>query len=239
MMPIAILAGGLGTRLRPIVRAIPKALVPVRGRPFIDHQLALLRSQGVERAVLCVGYLGEMIEKHVGDGASFGMAVTYSYDGVERLGTAGALKNAIPQLGDKFLAIYGDSYPLVDYRAVSEAFESGGKSALMTVYRNDNALGASNTLFRKGRIEAYDKANPSSQMHHIDFGLSVFRQQAFEGTPLTTATDLSVVFRALLERGDLAGYEVSSRFYEVGSPEGLAETENILATLDLECIKGP
>jgi len=223
MLPIAILAGGLGTRLWPATQRLPKALVPVRGRPFVDYQLALLRKNGFERAVFCVSYLGEMIEEYVGDGSTQGMDIRYVYDGPERMGTAGALKCALPQLGDQFSVIYGDSYLVCDYAAAERAFLDSRKTGLMTVYRNDNALAPSNVLFTDGTIRAYDKAHPTADMRHIDFGLSTFQRQAFDNVASDRPTDLADVFHDLLKRGELAGYESTTRFYEVGTPEGIAE----------------
>jgi len=228
MLPIAIIAGGLGTRLAPLTEAVPKALIPINGRPFIEHQLALLRAQGITNVVLCVGHLGEMIEHHVGDGSRFGCNVAYSYDGPARLGTAGALAKALPLLGEGFFMTYGDSYLCCDYSAVAASFVQSGKPALMTVFRNDGQLIPSNVLYRDGRIEAYAKERPTPEMRYVDFGLSVFERRALAGIPLDRPTDLLVVFAGLVRRGALAGYEVPDRFYEVGTPEGIAETEAFL-----------
>jgi MurNAc alpha-1-phosphate uridylyltransferase len=228
VLPIAILAGGLGTRLLPTTQRLPKALVPVRGQAFIDHQLKLLRRSGIIRVVLCVSHLGTMIEEHLGDGTSRGLEIVYSYDGPERIGTAGALKVALPLLGDRFFTTYGDSYLNVDYADVERSFEASGKSGLMTVYQNDNTLAPSNVTFRGGAILAYDKVHPTREMRYIDYGLSVFDRCAFDDVPVDRPTDLTAVFQQLLERGDLAGYESPTRFYEVGTPEGIAELEAAL-----------
>ncbi len=228
MLPIAILAGGLGTRLRPTTERLPKALVPVHGRPFVDYQLDLLRAQGIVRIVFCVSYLGEMIEQHVGDGSNRGLDITYSYDGPKRMGTAGALKAALPMLGNRFLVIYGDSYLRCEYAAVEKAFITSKKAGLMTVYRNANTLAPSNALFLDGELRAYDKLRPTPAMQHIDFGLSAFDQRAFDGVVSDQATDLSDVFHDLLGQGELAGYETTTRFYEVGTPEGIADLEEML-----------
>ena len=228
LLPIAILAGGLGTRLRPITERVPKALIPVAGRPFIEHQLTLLRNAGITRAVLCVGYLGESIETRIGNGRAFGIDIAYSYDGAELIGTAGALKKAVPLLGERFFVIYGDSYLACDYADVESAFLKSGKSALMTVYENAGALAPSNVLFRAGQIEAYDKRLSVAGMQHIDFGLSAFHCRALDNVPENRPSDLATVFQHLLECGDLAAYEVTSRFYEVGTPEAVSELEHVL-----------
>ncbi len=231
MLPVAILAGGLGTRLWPATQRFPKALVPVLGRPFVDYQLDLLREQGVERVVFCVSYLGEMIEEHVGDGAERGMDIAYVYDGPERMGTAGALKAARSALGERFTVTFGDSYLRCDLAAVEAAFVRSGKAGLMTVYRNANTLAPSNVLFTDGRMRAYDKAHPTPDMRHIDYGISMFESCVFDNVADDRPTDLTEVIHDLLARDQLAGYEVPTRFYEVGTPEGIAELESALAAL--------
>src|SRR5437867_4482280 len=174
MLPVAILAGGLATRLRPISDEIPKALVDINGEPFITHQLRLLESRGVRRVVLCLGYRGEMVREYVGDGAQFGLAVEYSFDGPVLRGTAGAIHQALPLLGKAFFVLYGDSYLPCDYGAAEEAFAGSGKTALMTVFRNEGKWDSSNVEFTGGRILADDKKNRTPRMRHIDYGLGAF-----------------------------------------------------------------
>jgi len=229
MLPVAILAGGLAARLRPLTESVPKALLPVNGEPFIAHQLLLLKKAGIERVVLCVGYLGERIQEFVGDGARFGVTVEFCFDGPALLGSAGAVKMALPRLGRQFFVLYGDSYLLCDYRAVIAAFELSGKEALMTVSRNEGQWDSSNLHFADGRILAYDKSIPTSSMRHIDYGLGVFRDSAFDAVAGNVPHDLAALYQDLLQRGELAGLEVSERFYEVGSAEGLRELSDFLA----------
>lgn len=231
MLPIAIIAGGLGTRLGAISENIPKALVPVCGRPFIDYQLALLKQNGITEVVLCVGYLGELIEAHVGNGSAYGLSVRYAYDGPSRIGTGGALKNALPMLGERFFSTFGDSYLRCDYRAIAKAFIASRKLGLMTVYRNNGALAPSNVLFESNQIRAYDKRNPSAKMQYIDFGLSVFDSSAFQQLPVGISVDLTVVNVDLIARDELAGYEAHDRFYEVGTPQGIADLELFLRSV--------
>ncbi len=226
--PVAILAGGLAMRLRPITEKIPKALVSVAGEPFLAHQLRLLHARGLRRVVLCVGYLGEMIERDFGNGAAYGMEVRYSFDGPKLLGTGGALRQALPLLGDKFLVLYGDSYLPIDYAAVLASFHASGQPGLMTVYRNEDAWDTSNVHFADGRIVRYDKRERTPEMRHIDYGLGVFRASVFAERPEGEAFDLADVQRELVAKDALAGHEVFQRFYEVGSHAGLAELENLL-----------
>src|SRR5258708_875780 len=157
MLPLAILAGGLATRLRPVTEQVPKALISVGGEPFLAHQLRLLRDAGIQRAVLCVGYLGEKIQEYAGDGSAFGLSLTYSFDGPTPLGTAGAIRKALPYLGEAFFVLYGDSYLLADFRAIQEALFDSRKDALMTVFRNEGRWDNSNVEYRDDEIIAYDK----------------------------------------------------------------------------------
>ena len=219
MLPAAILAGGLGTRLHPLTRQVPKALIEIRGEPFVAHQLRLLRERGLERVVLCVGHLGGQIRDFVGDGARFGVRVEYSFDGPVLLGTAGALRQALPLLGQAFFVLYGDSYLPCDYRAVAAAFRAGTQPALMTVFRNEGQWDTSNVEFSQGRILAYDKRNPTPRMRHIDYGLGVFSAACFEDSECPG--DLAALYQDLLRRGALAAFEVSDRFYEIGSLQGV------------------
>jgi NDP-sugar pyrophosphorylase family protein len=223
--PVAVLAGGLAKRLRPVSLTVPKSLIKVAGRPFIDYQMELLRRQGACKVVICCGYLGEQIEKHLGDGAEYGLAVSYSYDGNELLGTGGAIKNALPQLGETFMVLYGDSYLPISFQSVADAFRTSGADALMTVFMNDGHWDISNVEFADGVIRRYDKIHRTAAMRHIDYGLSVFRREAFNACRTDKAFDLSTVLQHLLAAGRLEGLEVSKRFYEIGSPAGIKETE--------------
>lgn len=226
-IPVAILAGGLATRLRPITEKIPKSLVPVAGRPFLAHQLELLHARGIRRVVLCIGYLGEMIQRDFGDEA-FGVRLDYSFDGPKLLGTGGAIKQALPMLGSEFFVLYGDSYLPLAYRPVAEAFHRSGKLGLMTVYRNEGKYDTSNVVYRNGEIVVYDKKLKLPEMHHIDYGLSLFKSLVFEAYADDQVFDLAEVMGRLVREKQLAGFEVPERFYEMGSPAGLAELETLL-----------
>jgi NDP-sugar pyrophosphorylase family protein len=226
--PVAILAGGLATRLRPVTARIPKALVTVAGKPFLAHQLRLLHSAGFRCVVLCVGYLGEMIEKEFGDGARFDMQVEYSFDGPRLLGTGGALKRALPLLGEYFFVLYGDSYLPIDYRDVAHAFLASGKPALMTVFKNANRWDASNVWFDGNEIRRYDKKNRTIEMQYIDYGVGILRADVLADWPDKKSFDLADVYRELIKKKQLAGFEVTRRFYEIGSAEGIAELDSLL-----------
>jgi NDP-sugar pyrophosphorylase family protein len=228
MPAAALLAGGLATRLHPLTHKVPKAMLEVAGEPFIAHQLRLLAREGVARVVICAGYLAEQIEAFVGDGSRFGVPVSYKVDGAKLLGTGGALRGALSLLGDEFLVIYGDSWLDIAYAPVVQAFRASGAPALMTVFRNDGQWDASNVWFEDGRIQQYEKQTRSPHMHHIDWGLGIFRADVLAARPANEPFDLADVYSELARGGRLAGYEVTTRFYEIGSAEGLRETDALL-----------
>lgn len=227
-LPVAVLAGGLATRLRPFTEKVPKLLLEVAGEPFFSHQIRLLKKNGLTRLVLCVGHLGEKIVERYGNGAKFGVQIDYSFDGPKLLGTGGALIQALPKLGAAFYVLYGDSYLPIDYRAVGDFFLSSGKPALMTVYENRERYEASNVWFENGEIRIYDKKNKVPAMHHVDYGLGVYRSTAFDDCPRDSVVDLADVQKSLAARRQLAGFEIKQRFYEIGSPSGLAELDAFL-----------
>jgi NDP-sugar pyrophosphorylase family protein len=229
LLTVAILAGGLATRLRPITQTMPKSLIEVNGEPFAVHQLRLLHANGIRRVVLCVGHLGELVERAIGDGAALGLQVDYSFDGPALLGTAGAIRKALPKLGDSFFVVYGDSYLPCDYAAIARTFESADALGMMTVFRNEGKWDTSNVEFEAGRILAYSKTNRTPRMRYIDYGLGVFRAGAFHALPAGKVCDLTELYADLLQRKQLAAFEVHERFYEIGSPAGLRETSEFLA----------
>jgi N-acetyl-alpha-D-muramate 1-phosphate uridylyltransferase len=221
---IAILAGGLAKRMRPKTRTVPKAMLEVNGAPFVDHQLRLIRREGLNRVVMCLGHLGEQVVDHVGDGSRFGLSVDYSFDGPQLLGTGGALRRSLPLLGELFFVIYGDSYLDTDYGPVAESFIRSGKPGLMTVFHNRGRWDTSNVLFRNNKIICYSKTRIGPEMEYVDYGLGIFEADVLRGYPEGEAFDLSDVYSELAEKDQLTGYEVLTRFYEIGSPSGLEET---------------
>jgi NDP-sugar pyrophosphorylase family protein len=224
-IPVALLAGGLATRLRPLTETVPKVMVEVAGRPFIDHQLALLRDHGIRRVVLCLGHLGEMVEEYLGNGTARGMELRYSSDGDRLLGTGGALRQAAPLLDKVFWVLYGDSYLEIDYRAVLADLLRQDVLGLMTVMHNGDRWDRSNVLFRDGRVVYHSKRHRTPEMQHIDYGLSLLRREALAYLPPEGPCDLADLYGELIARGEMAGHEVMRRFFEIGSPAGLAETQ--------------
>jgi MurNAc alpha-1-phosphate uridylyltransferase len=220
-MQCVILAGGRGTRLGPLTDCMPKALVDVAGRPFLEYQLELLRTAGVSEIVLCVGYLGSIVERTIGEGSRLGLSIRYSHDGPEPLGTAGALRNALPLLGESFLVTYGDTVLTVEHSAVARAHVSSGLPALMTVLENENNYAPSNAVVDGGLVVAYGKTPPPRHARWIDYGLLAFDRAVIEHS---TDPDLEPVLAKLADERQLAAYEVDERFYEIGDEAGLAET---------------
>ena len=230
---VVVLGGGLGSRIEVVAGGLPKSLIPVLGEPFAHHQLRLLASQGIEDVVYVVGFRGDQIRREVGDGRQFGLAVSYVDEGDQLHGTGGALRYAhdLGSLDATFGVVYGDSYLPVDLRPVWTAFHAAGCPALMTVLRNDDRWDRSNAVYRSGRVTRYDKRAEARdpQMQWIDFGFSVLRREVVEAIPGGGAVcDLSDVFHDLSLRGELAGFEVGARFFEVGSPDGVAALESYL-----------
>jgi len=233
MFPVAILAGGLATRLRPITETIPKALVDIAGKPFIVRQLTYLKTQGISHVVLCIGYRGDMIREVVGSGEVFGLKVRYSEDGPTLLGTGGAINRAIPFLGDQFFVLYGDSFLPIDFLLVQKAYLCSKKQALMTVIKNENRWDKSNVLFIDGLLKEYNKRTPRAEMSHIDYGLAVVAASVLKQRPIDQAFDLADVYQDLSMRGQLTGLEVNERFYEIGSQTGLRETEEYFRSREI------
>jgi NDP-sugar pyrophosphorylase family protein len=224
---LALLVGGLATRLRPMTNSTPKSLVEIVGEPFLAHQLRLIRASGIREVVLCCGFCGDQIEDFAGNGCEFDLSITYSHDGERPLGTGGALRAALPLLGRRFLVMYGDSWLTEPIKPIWRAFLKSGKPALMTVFRNDNRWGESNVDYSHGLVRRYDKDHPCAAMRYIDYGLEAL-DASVVGSWRVPAFDLADVWPELVPFSLLAGYETAGRFYEIGSFPGLRETEDAL-----------
>jgi NDP-sugar pyrophosphorylase family protein len=233
MPPLALLAGGLGTRLGSLAAQTPKALVEVAGKPFLAYQLELLASQGIREIVICCGHLGDAIHAFAGDGHAFGCRIQYSHDGPELLGTGGAIRKALPLLGSEFWVMYGDTYLTAQFAAVLDTFRKEGKFACMAVLRNSNRWDTSNVEFMNGTLIRYSKQQRTPSMQYIDYGLSLFSAEAFRNWSGTRAFDLSQMQEQLTEQGEMAACEVHDRFYEIGTPSALHETEIFLRSLEV------
>lgn len=228
MLPIAILAGGLATRLGSLTENTPKSLIEINGRPFIDWQIDQLVTAGYSDFVLCVSHKSDLIQSHCGDGSRWAVNIQYSHDGNTQLGTGGAIKNALTILGQEFAVIYGDSYLPIKYSAVEEEFLESGLNGLMAIYANSNQFDNSNVEYSHGVIINYDKAVRNSRMGHIDYGLTYFRGNAFDNFLEGSSFDLSDVYTQLLKEEELGGFEVTERFYEIGSHQGIDDFSKFL-----------
>jgi NDP-sugar pyrophosphorylase family protein len=229
MPPVAIIAGGLATRMYPVTKTVPKSLIPVRGEPFLAHQLRLVRRQGFRSVVICVGHLGEEIERFVNENGGFELDVKFSHDGDLRRGTGGAVRNALPILGECFFTLYGDSYLDVDVRPAYETFLASRAPALMMVFHNRNLLDKSNVIFDGEFVRSHAKSDDrTAGVEWIDYGMSVMKANVVADWPTPDPFDLSSLTAELAARGQLAGYEVDRRFYEIGSHDGLDQLEAAL-----------
>jgi MurNAc alpha-1-phosphate uridylyltransferase len=230
-----VLAGGLGTRMRPMTDAIPKALILVLGRPFADWQLEHLAAKGVERVTYSIGYRGDMLRAHVGDASRFGLKVSWVDEGTHLLGTGGALRLALDEgaLDEVFFVLNGDSYLPIDMAEVERAWRESAQPGLMTVVRNDGRWDSSNAIYSDGRVVLYDKSRPAerqSEMHWVDYGLSVLTRDVIASRIESgSVADLADLMRDLSREGLLAGLEANQRFYEAGSPQGVRDLEDYLS----------
>lgn len=230
LFPVVILAGGLATRLHPLTQTVPKSLITINGEVFINHQLRLLQRRGIKEVILCIGHFGDQIIDKIGDGKQFDLHITYVSDGSKLLGTAGAIKQALPHLPDNFFVLYGDSYLPCDYMPIQKHYLQCRKSALMTVFKNEGQWDNSNVEFKYGQVINYDKKNRTEQMHHIDYGLGIFNKNVFTPIPDNMEFDLALLYQTLVVQQELAAYEVKERFYEIGSLNGIKELELYLST---------
>lgn len=229
-MQAVILAGGLGTRLKPLTEEIPKSMIQIQGKPFLEHQLNLLRQGGISDIVLCVGYLGEKIKEYFGYGKRFGVKIEYSEETEKLLGTAGALENARDLLDDTFFLTYGDAYLILDYRGVMGYFKKFNKLGLMVVLKNFDRYDKSNVVVEGDLIKVYDKQRRAPDMVYIDFGFSVLRKKALDLVPKGKVIDLGEFYHELIGRKELLAFETQQRFYEVGSQKGLEEFERLVSS---------
>jgi len=227
---MVILAGGLGTRLRPLTSEVPKALIPIDGKPFLHHQIDLLKRRGIRDLVLCVGHLGDRVKDYFGDGRWLGVRIKYSEEEGHLLGTAGAIKNAEPLLSDEFFLMYGDSYLMIDYREVMRYFRRFDRLGLMVVWRNVDRFERSNVMVEGNVVTAYNKDQKSPDMVYINYGLSVLRKEALAFIPAGRPFSQEDFYQILIDQGELLTFEVEQRFYEIGSPKGLEEFGMLIAS---------
>ena len=230
-MQMAILAGGLATRLQPLTEKIPKSMIMVEGKPFLQYQLEFLKQDGIIDIVLCVGYLSEPIETYFGDGKRFGVEIKYSKEDERLLGTAGALKNAETLLEEEFFVMYGDSYLFLNFKEVFWHFQKFNKSALMVVYKNYDKYDKSNVNVEEGMVKKYDKKHKTKDMVYIDYGVSILRKEVLDMVPENQVYSLEGLFPALIKQKEMLAFETKERFYEIGSHRGLEEFKKYVLSL--------
>lgn len=208
-------------------------MLEINGRPFVDWQLDLLVRNGYSDFVFCVSYKSDIVQEYVGDGSSRGISIQYSLDGDTQLGTGGAIQKALPILGEAFGVLYGDSYLPTNYLAAEQSFLNSKSQAMMTVYENQNQFDESNVEFLDGKILEYEKVSKNKNMHHIDYGITFFRESVFRPWVDRSSFELSKVCHELVKEGQLDGFEVFERFYEIGSIQGIEEFSEYLRKANL------
>ncbi len=215
-------------RLGKLCQDIPKSLIPIASRPFLSYQLEMLAKYGIKDIILCVGYLGDCIVKAFGNGEKYGVSLSYSFED-NLLGTAGALKNAEKFLGDCFFTLYGDSYVFLNFQDMWQKFRQYNHVGMMSVYHNKNQIELSNTEVGGGEVLKYDKYNHSMGMEWIEYGVNIFNREVLDLIPQNAPVGLDEILSRLAAGGELLAYEVAHRYYEIGSLQGLAEFESIIA----------
>ncbi len=228
-MQAAILVGGLGTRLGRLTQDVPKPMVLVDGKPFLEHEVRLLKQNGIGDFVLCVGHLGEKVEGYFGDGSKWGVKVRYSRDGPKLLGPAGALKGAEPLLDDRFFVTYGDAYLRADYPSMMRALADSGRLGVMAVYENHDRYGKSDVVVKEGRVVRYDKKGRGAGMDWVNFGVSALSKRALALIPAGKECGEEEFYGELIKREELLAFPVENRFYEIGTPSSLREFERFIS----------
>ena len=247
-MQTVVLCGGKATRLYPLTKKIPKSLMRIAGKPFLEYQLNLLKKNGISDIVLCIGYKGEQIKKYFKDGKNFGVKIRYSSDGKKLLGTGGALKKAEDLLEDIFLVMWGDSYLPFNFQKAIKFFKKSNKSrtllaqgmlpnrsklrgirkvrdklGMMTVFKNLNKYEPSNVEVKNNLVKSYSKKRKTKKMKYIDYGVSIFKKEVLKYIPKNQVYDLTKLQQTLIKKKQLLAYPAEKRFYQIGSPEGLEE----------------
>lgn len=227
-MQIVILCGGAATRLHPLTKKIPKSLIRIARKPFLEHQLNLLKKNGISDIILCIGYKGEQIKKYFKDGKKFGVKIRYSSDGKKLLGTGGAFKKAEDLLEDIFLVMWGDSYLPFNFQKAIKFFKKSNKLGLMAVFKNLDKYELSNVEVEKNLVKSYSKKRKTKKMKYIDYGVSIYRKEVLKFIPKNQIYDLSRLQQTLIKKRQLLAYSAEKRFYQIGSPAGLEEFKNYI-----------
>jgi NDP-sugar pyrophosphorylase family protein len=229
-MQIVILCGGLATRLEHLTKNIPKSMIEIKNKPFLEYQIENLKRSNIKDIVLCVGHLSEQIKNYFGDGEKFDVNIKYSHDGDKQLGPIGALKNTESLIEDIFFILYGDSYLNLDYQKMYSYFKTQNKLGLMAVYKNFNRFDKSNLIVKDDMIVAYGEKERTKEMIYIDYGTSLLRKKALNLIPKNTFFTTGEFFSNLISKNELLAFEVKERFYHIGNPDALKEFSNYIET---------
>ncbi len=221
-MQIAILCGGLATRLAPLSTHTPKSMIKIHGKPFLEYQINTLKKNKITNIVLCVGHLADQIIDYFGNGKKFNVHITYSHDGKTPLGPAGALKKAADKLENIFFTLYGDSYVFLNFQKIYNHFSTTKNLAMMTVFQNHDKYDTSNIVVKNNKVIKYNK-NKTPDMTYIDYGVSIFRKQTLHLIPHNTFFTTKDLYTKLVEKNELQAYPVTKRFYHIGTPEALQD----------------
>ena len=227
-IPVAILAGGLATRLNPLTRNTSKSMIHIQGKPFIDHQLELLYKSKCKVVILCLGNFSEEIKNHVSQKKWLGMEILFSEDGEQALGTGGAISKAVKLVDSDIAVMYGDSYLTADFNAIEDTFSESKVSCLMSVFKNENRIEDSNVYISEDRILRYSKVEKFPKMNYIDYGFSIFQKNCFTKYSHHAPWDLSLLLQQLVIDKLVMPFEVKERFYEIGSFSGIASLNEYL-----------
>jgi N-acetyl-alpha-D-muramate 1-phosphate uridylyltransferase len=230
MIPVVILCGGQSTRLSPLTEKRPKSMIEVLGKPFIDHQLTLLKKNNVTKVILCIGKYGDQIWDYVKDGLNWGLSVKYSDDGEKLLGTGGALLNARPILPDEFIVMNGDSYLDIDYNTIVTKFHHKGKPILMTVYPIKGTNFVGNVCVRHNKIVDYNKSGKNRDMNYIDYGITPMKKWLLDYFPSGDAFDFGQIYSQMIQEHGVSCYQSPKIFHEIGTHDGLEETIQYMKT---------
>jgi NDP-sugar pyrophosphorylase family protein len=222
-MQVVVIAGGLATRLGDITANRPKVLLPVGGRPFLDLLLDRLAVEDVTTVHLCLGHHAGQVLDHLARRPA-NLPVTTSVEPAP-LGTAGCLRHALPWLRERFLVAFGDTFTPVRLAPVMAALTASGRPAVMAVLRNRDVLETSNVRIRDGLVVEYDKSAPPGTYEYVDYGVAALERGLVAGLEHGCPADLGELFAPLIAAGRLAAYEVSTRFWEIGSLGGYAELD--------------
>jgi len=223
-----ILAGGRGSRLRPITDSLPKPMIPFYGKPFLEYLVELLRAQGFERILLLLGYLPELVRSHFGDGRRWEMKIDYSVSDIEDE-TGRRLTKAGSKIDPMFLLMYCDNYWPMPFEKMWKAFLEKDPVGMLTVYRNWDKYTRDNVrLAEDGKVLTYDKERTASGLSGVDIGFAIFRRQVLDLLPEENVSFERVVYPKLVEKGQLAAFRTGHRYYSVSAPERLSLTEQFL-----------